>query len=75
MPRVAGQERHGVDHHEAGDPLGKALGEGQGDGSPVVDDEVEPVDLEQVEEALDEPAVTGDRVVERVGLPRAAEAG
>ena len=38
VPAVAGQERHGVDDHQALDALRLALGEGEPDGAPVVHD-------------------------------------
>ena len=53
VPGVSGKEGDRVDHDEAVDPLGEALGEGQGDGAPVVDDEVKPVDSDVVERVVE----------------------
>ena len=62
VPAVAGQERHGVDDHEALDALGLALREQQADGAPVVHDEAHPLEPALVEEALEEAVVLVDRV-------------
>jgi len=75
VPAVPGQERHAVDDREALDPLGHALGEGQADAAPVVHEHAHALDAAIVQEALDEPVVLRDRVGERAGLARAAEAG
>ena len=50
VPAVAGQQRHGVHDDEALDALGVALGPHEADGAPVVDDEADAVDLDEVEE-------------------------
>ncbi len=65
VPAVAGQERHRVDHHEALDALGLALGEGEADGAPVVHDAAAPARRStRSRKRSMKRVVLGDRVVE-----------
>jgi hypothetical protein len=74
MPAVAGEQRQRVDHDEAVDAIRHPRREPQRRRAPVVDDEVDALEAEPVQEALDVAVIAGERVGEGDGLDRVAEA-